>query len=77
MENLIAVVIGFVGLVLGLIGTYAVSMYFGRQTDKLILTCSERSSADAFRVEALIASEAAATRALLERLGQMTKEKNS
>ena len=65
MENLIAVVIG-------LVGTYAVSMYFGRQTDKLILICSERSSADAGRVEALIASEAASTRALLERLGQIT-----
>jgi hypothetical protein len=62
MENLIAIVIGLAGI-------YAVSIYFGRQTDKLILTCSERSSADASRVEALIVSEAASTRALLERLG--------
>lgn len=63
MENLIAVVIG-------LIGTYAVSMYFGRQTDKLIASCSDRSSADARRVESLIVAEAQNTRALLERLGQ-------
>ncbi len=77
MENLIAMVVGFVGIVVGLIGTYAISMYFGRQTDKLIVVCRQEGREDANRVEALIASEAQSTRALLERLGQISKESHS
>jgi len=54
MEHLIAVVIG-------LVGTYAVSIYFGRQTDKLIASCSSRT-------DALIALETQNTRDLMDRI---------
>jgi len=74
MEHLIAVVIG-------LVGTYAVSMYFGRQTDRLIASCSDRTGrlidSSSKRVESLMVLEAAETRALLERLGQVSKERHS
>jgi hypothetical protein len=54
MENLIAVVIG-------LVGTYAVSLYFGRQTDRLIASCSSRT-------DTLIVSEAQNTREMMDRI---------
>ena len=77
MENLIAVV-------LGLVGTYAVSLYFGRHTDRLIASCSNRtdsliaSEAQNTRemIDRTIVSEAKNTRDLMERLGQTMSQRS-
>jgi len=68
-------------LMIGIFATYVVSLYFGRQTNKMIeetdklIASGDRHIADLIiesktSTQALIASEARETRALLERLGQ-------